>query len=77
MTLFDLYHQGRAFVILRDPIERVASMYYHRAKTLANLDGAITIEDYSRGNGIENNWMCRFLINCTSGELTKEDLDRA
>ena len=45
LTLFDLYHQGRAFVILRDPIERVASMYYHRAKTLANLDGAITIED--------------------------------
>ena len=76
-SMFDLHHQGRAFVILRDPIERATSMYYHRVKTLANLDASVTIEDYAQGNGIENNWMCRFLTNRMSGELTKEDLDQA
>jgi hypothetical protein len=76
-AVFDLDHQGRAFIVMRDPIERATSMYYHRVKTLGNLDAATTIEDYAQGNGIENNWMCRFLANRMSGELTKEDLDQA
>lgn len=76
--LFDLHHQGRAFLILRDPIERAASVYYHRVKTVGDIDASIiTLEEYAKGNGIENNWMTRFLTNRMAGELTKEDLDQA
>ena len=76
-ALFDLNHQGRAFIMFRNPIERATSMYYHRVKELNNLDPSITIEEYAQGNGIENNWMTRFLANRMTGELTKEDLERA
>ncbi|KAL7534488.1 hypothetical protein ACHAXR_005912 [Thalassiosira sp. AJA248-18] len=76
-ALFDLNHAGRAFILLRDPIERAMSMYWYRVNELGDLDASITIEDYAQGNGIENNWMCRFLANRMTGELTKEDLEQA
>lgn len=76
-ALFDLTHQGRAFILLRDPIVRATSMYYHRVKEVGDLDATTTIEDYAQGNGIENNWMCRFLANRMTGELTKDDLEQA
>mmetsp|Transcript_2864 Transcript_2864/g.6366 ORF Transcript_2864/g.6366 Transcript_2864/m.6366 type:complete len:478 (-) Transcript_2864:145-1578(-) len=76
-ALFDLKHQGRAFILLRDPIERATSMYWHRIKEVGDLDASVTIEDYAQGNGIENNWMCRFLANRMTGELTKDDLEQA
>lgn len=76
-ALFDLKHQGRAFIILRDPIVRATSMYWHRLKEVGDLDETTTIEDYAQGNGIENNWMCRFLADRMTGELTKEDLEQA
>jgi len=76
-ALFDLKHQGRAFIVLRDPIERATSMYWHRIKEVGDLDTSVTIEDYAQGNGIENNWMCRFLTNRMTGELTKDDLEQA
>jgi len=56
-ALFDLNHQGRAFMMMRNPIERAVSMYWHRVKEIGDLDAEITIEDYAQGNGIENNWM--------------------
>jgi len=76
-ALFDLTHQGRAFLLLRDPIVRATSMYWHRIKEVGDLDLTTTIEDYAQGNGIENNWMCRFLANRMTGELTKDDLEQA
>eukprot|EP00970_Alexandrium_tamarense_P008338 scaffold1593_cov193-Alexandrium_tamarense.AAC.39 len=76
-ALFDLMHQGRAFILLRNPIDRAVSMYYHRLNELGDLDSSVTIEDYARGNGIENNWMTRFLTNRLTGELTKDDLEQA
>ena len=76
-ALFDLTHQGRAFILLRDPIVRATSMYWHRIKEVGDLDLTTTIEDYAQGNGIENNWMCRFLANWMTGELTKDDLEQA
>lgn len=75
--LFDLTHQGRAFIVFRDPIERATSMYWHRIKNVGDLDDTTSIEDYAQGNGIENNWMCRFLANRMTGELTKDDLEQA
>jgi len=76
-ALFDLNHQGRAFMIMRNPIERAVSMYWHRVKEVGDLDAEISIEDYAQGNGIENNWMTRFLTNRMTGELTKEDMEQA
>ena len=76
-ALFDLEHQGRAFIMLRNPIERAVSMYYHRLHELHDIDESVSIEDYAQGNGIENNWMTRFLANRMTGELTKEDLEQA
>jgi hypothetical protein len=76
-ALFDLEHQGRAFIVLRNPIERAVSMYYHRLHELHDLDETVSIEMYAQGNGIENNWMTRFLANRMTGELTKEDLEQA
>ena len=53
--LFELEHKGRAFTILRDPMERAVSMYYHVTRgDKAYLDPSITLEDYAQGNGIEN-----------------------
>ena len=76
-ALFDLNHQGRAIILLRDPVERATSMYWHRIKEVGDLESSTTIEDYAQGNGIENNWMCRFLTNRMTGELTKDDLEQA
>jgi hypothetical protein len=77
--LFDLHHQGRAFLILRDPIERVTSVCYHWVKTVGDLDASIiSLEEYYvKGNRIENNWLTRFLTNHMADELTKDDLDQA
>jgi len=74
--LFDLEHKGRAFTLLRNPIERVVSTYYERTQG-ENADIDVSLEDYAQGNGIENNWMTRFLTNKMEGELTKEHLDQA
>lgn len=76
-ALFDLNHQGRAFMLMRNPIDRAVSMYWHRLKEVGDLDKDISIEDYAQGNGIENNWMTRFLTNRMTGELTKEDMEQA
>ena len=75
--LYDLEHQGRAFIVLRDPMERAASMYWYRIEEVGDLDRSVSIEDYAQGNGIENNWMCRFIANRMTGELTKDDLEEA
>lgn len=75
-SLFDLRHQGRAFTILRNPVERAVSMYYYR-RAEDTLDSSITLEEYAQGNGIENNWMTRYLVNAMEGELTKEHLNNA
>lgn len=51
--LFDLEHKGRAFTLLRNPIERVVSTYYERTQG-ENADIDVSLEDYAQGNGIEN-----------------------
>lgn len=76
--LFDLEHKGRAFTILRDPVERAVSMYYQRTQgENADLDPSISLEDYAQGNGIENNWITRFITGKMEGELTVEHLEQA
>jgi len=74
--LFDAEYKGRAFTVFRNPIERITSMYYDRTQG-ENADLDVSMEDYAQGNGIENNWVTRFLTNKMEGELTKEHLDQA
>lgn len=77
-VLFDLQHQGRAFTVIRNPIERAVSMYYYRTRgERADLDPDLSLEAFAQGEGIENNWMTRFLIDRMEGELTKKDLEKA
>jgi len=76
--LYDLYHKGRAFVLLRDPMVRAVSMYYYKTQgDVVMIDPSVTLEDYAQGNGIENNWVTRFLTGRMEGELMKEDLEQA
>jgi hypothetical protein len=76
--LFDLEHKGRAFTILREPIERAVSMYYHVTRgDQAYIDPSVTLEDYAQGNGIENNWVIRFMTGHMEGEIKKEHLEEA
>lgn len=74
--LFAQDRPGRSFIMMRHPIERAVSMYHYRKSTGEIAEG-VTMEDYGRGNGIENNWMTRFLTNVLEGELKKSHLDQA
>eukprot|EP00591_Stephanopyxis_turris_P006837 CAMPEP_0195519026 /NCGR_PEP_ID=MMETSP0794_2-20130614/14208_1 /TAXON_ID=515487 /ORGANISM="Stephanopyxis turris, Strain CCMP 815" /LENGTH=468 /DNA_ID=CAMNT_0040648101 /DNA_START=66 /DNA_END=1472 /DNA_ORIENTATION=+ len=69
-------HLGKSFTMLRHPVERAVSMYYLMQQEDAAMVG-VPLVDYARGNGIENNWMVRYLVNQMEGELEKEALDKA
>lgn len=74
--LFSADRQGRAFIMLRHPIDRAVSMFHYQ-KSIGALDEKLSLEEYARGNGIENNWIVRFLTNAMEGELKKSHLDQA
>jgi len=75
-NLFDEEHKGRAFTLLRHPIDRAVSMYYYQ-KEIGAVPDDINIEQYAQGQGIENNWMTRYLVNVMEGELVKAHLEQA
>lgn len=76
--LFDLGHKGRAFTIFRHPIERAVSHYWFATRSdRAYIDPSVSIEDYAQGQGIENNWVVRFITGKMEGEITKEHLEMA
>jgi hypothetical protein len=61
--LFELEHKGRAFTILRDPLERAVSHYWHATRGDSGyIDPSVTLEDYAQGNGIENSKSLIFLV---------------
>ena len=78
--LFDSGTKGRATIMLRQPINRAVSMYQYRMSADNNavgFDSTVTLIEYASGNGIENNWVTRFLTGKMEGELFKEDLEQA
>jgi hypothetical protein len=74
--LFSEERPGRAFVLFRNPVHRAVSMYYYQ-RSIGSIDEKVSLEEFARGNGIENNWMTRFLTNAMEGELKKSHLDQA
>lgn len=73
--IYDEDHKGKSFVLFRHPIERAVSMYHHHLN-LGNIPD-ITLEDYAKGQGIENNWMVRYVTGRLEGDLPKEALEHA
>merc|ERR1712232_1142514 len=74
--IYDHSHKGRAFTLLRHPIERAVSMYYFNHQ-IGNLANEISLEDYAKGQGIENNWMVRYLTGKLEDELPSDALFEA
>lgn len=56
-SLFNANDKGRAFVLLRHPVDRAASMFYFLKDSgylpLKNM----TVDDYAKSEYIENNWL--------------------
>jgi len=78
--LFDSNHRGRFFTILREPVDRMISLYYYKrlATWEHNYDPAIkdqTLEDFIQTYG--ENWMVRTLTGCMSGPLQLVHLNLA
>lgn len=73
--LFNHEHNGRAFMLLRHPVDRAVSMYYYLKKMDEHGDilNGKSLDIYSKSDMVENNWMTRFLSNKMEGELTEED----
>jgi len=78
-ALFDPQHRGRAFTIMRHPVDRAVSMYYYMNDLALNGDenmksalNGMDLEQYAKSNLVENNWVTRFLTNTLGGALTPE-----
>ena len=76
--LFDSSNRGRAFALLRHPIDRGASLYYRMLQDkklqieLARF-GLDSLDKYARSDLAENNWLTRYLSGKINGELTVQD----
>ena len=76
--IFDASNRGRAFALLRHPIDRGASLYYRMLQDkklqieLARF-GLDSLEKYARSDLAENNWLTRYLSGKINGELTIQD----
>lgn len=78
--LFDTNHRGRFFTMLRDPVDRMISLYYYKrlATWEQNYNPAIkqqTLAEFIQTYG--ENWMVRSLTGCMSGPLETIHLNTA
>lgn len=74
-ALFSPSHKGRLFTILRHPVDRAVSIFYHEQRVNPNFAGMSVAEYFGGGGGVvENNWMTRFLTGKKGGTLTPDDL---
>ena len=72
-SLFTPQHRGRAFTILRHPIDAAASNFYDRRVKHPELRGKYTLAQYVSKNYFVDNWVTRQL----TGTLPHEELTRA
>ena len=73
-VLFDRNHRGRFFTLLRDPVDRVVSLYYYRRLDNEKIKD-MSLEDFVRTSG--ENWMVRMLSGYMSGPLEALHLNAA
>jgi hypothetical protein len=67
-ALFNANDHGRAFVLLRHPVDRAASMFYFlKASGYAPLKD-MTLDDYAKSDLIENNWLGEIV--CPSNDIS-------
>lgn len=83
--LFDASHQGRAFVVLRNPIDRAMATYHYLTtgrfhgpdgETLDQLSSK-TLLEYAESEFCDDNWLTRTLVNKPQGKLGQKDLNLA
>jgi hypothetical protein len=75
-SIFDADHRGRVFVMLRNPVDRAVSMYHYMVQERPEM-ADVSLQEFAKGQGIENNWMVRFIVNQMEGELDKSKLELA
>jgi len=78
--LFQKKHRGRFFTIVRNPVDRLVSLYYYKrlATWEPNYNPLIaeqTLEDFVVTSG--ENWMVRTLTGCMTGPLQIKHLNAA
>jgi hypothetical protein len=73
-VLFDKNHRGRFVTILRDPVDRITSLYYYRR--IGNRDmSSQSLEEFVQSSG--ENWMVRMLTGSMSGYIDAAYLNAA
>ena len=84
-SLFDATHQGRAFVVLRNPIDRAMATYHSLTtgrfhgpdgETLDQLSTK-TLQEYAESDFCDDNWLTRTLVNKPDGKLSTKDINLA
>lgn len=73
-------HQGRIFTILRHPVDRAVSFYFHHIAANPDYGGYSLIDFFTSPETkalMKDNWMTRYLVNRKGGDLTIEDADLA
>ncbi|KAL7484005.1 hypothetical protein ACHAW6_009646 [Cyclotella cf. meneghiniana] len=76
-SLFTSNEHARAFVLLRNPVDRAASMFYF-LKSMGNERlKNMTVYDYAKSDMIENNWMVRILSDAMTGSIDAVNLETA
>jgi len=76
-SLFNANDKGKAFVMMRHPCDRAASMFYFLKGTGYPPMQNMTLDDYAKSELIENNWMVRILSESMSGPIDMDNLDIA
>jgi len=76
----DVPDSGKCFTMLRHPVDRAVSLYFHYQSDDINPNTAqykgLSIDEYAEKSA-ESNWMVRFLTNKRAGALSWHDLEAA
>ncbi|KAL9183182.1 hypothetical protein ACHAXT_004969 [Thalassiosira profunda] len=76
-SLFNANDRARAFVLLRHPVDRAASMFHFLKGTGYPPLKNMTVDDYAKSELIENNWMVRILSESMTGPIDMDNLEIA
>lgn len=75
-SLFTPERKGRMFMLMKNPVERVAQTYLLLSKHNQEVT-QMTLYEFTKSRFISSDWMTRNLINKKKGSLTLDDLKLA